>query len=479
MKLSFLSILFLALLMVTAPTAWAQSGNSTDQSKGQAASGTSRNSSVPAAQGTTDSTGQDTGQATTGNGSSSDVASGTSTSASPMTPWLPNAVNGETGSLDFLSSGERSNWVSAGISMMSTYDDNALSSSSQKVGNFGYMISPDISLQENRTRTALSFAYSPGFTMNQRLSPRYNAAHNLNLNFQYRLTEHLTARLHDGLLYGTTSFDRASGPDSLVGNNVLHQPNQAIVTPLTNQLTNYTGLDLIDQVGESTMVGASGTFSTLHFLGSPSTPDVTLANSQGWSGDVFYSTRIFARHSIGFTFSHQNLATYGDIGERADSNSLLLFYTFYVKPRLSISFFGGPNHSVNRMSDGKQSQWLLDAGATVGWQGLRTSLQLGAIHHVSDGGGLTGANRTYSVTFGVQRQVTRNLSTNFDLSYSHNSPLGQLGGNSFYAVNGTAGIERTIAQKVSVALMYGRNQQNFNSPVFASNTLANHNRACQ
>jgi hypothetical protein len=367
--------------------------------------------------------------------------------------------------------------MSAGVSVSATYDDNALSTSNQKVGNFGYMINPDISLQENRTRTALNLNYSPGFAMNQRLSPRYNAAQNLNFNFQYRISEHLTARLHDGLLYGTTSFDRASGTDPLVGNNVLYEPNQAIITPLTNQLTNYTGLDLIEQVGDSTMVGMSGTFSTLHFLGSPSTFNTMLADNQSWTGDAFYSTRIVGRHSIGLTFTRQNLATYGNIGERTDSDSLLMFYTLYVKPGVSVSFFGGPNHIINRMSGTKQSLWSPDAGATLVWQGLRTCLQLSAIHHVSDGGGLAGAVRNYAVNFGAQRQVTRNLTASLDFSYSYNSPLGQLGGNKFYALSATAGIERTIAQKVSVGLMCGRDQQNFNSPVVASDTLVNHNRA--
>jgi hypothetical protein len=473
MKSAFLTILLLSSLV----PAMAQSSD--DKGSDPQASQAPVNSSVPPAEGTSNSPAQPSPDAGAARNTSSDaVAANSSPSASPMTPWLPNAINGETGSLDFLSSSERSNWVSAGITVSSTYDDNALSTNNQKVGNVGYMVAPEISLQESRTRSSLGLSYSPGFTFNQRLSPNYDAEHNLNFNFSYRLTERLTARFHDGLVYGTTSFDKMTESQFALGENVLHRQNDAVITPLTNRLTNSAGVDLVDQIGETTMIGASGNFSRLHFLGTPSNSSVVLSDNQMWSADAFYSTRVSRRNSIGFTYTHQNLQTYDGIGQRVDSDSLLLFYTVYVKRGVSLSFLGGPNYTTVRTQSNttKQLQWVPEAGTTLGWQGLRTSFQAGAIYSVTDGGGLTGAVRSYSVNAGLRQQFTRQWSANVGLNYSYDDPLGSSAGNTFYAVNGTAGIQRTIAQRVSIALMYGRDHQSFNNKLIVTNPLADHNR---
>lgn len=463
------------LISVAATTVWAQSGAPAEQpTSQQSVSEAQTDSSASSAQ--NNSAPQAINQTASASDSNSENGSNSSPEASSMTPWLPSAINGETGSLSFLTNGERSNWLSAGITVSSTYDDNALSNNLQKVGNVGYLVMPNISLHESRPRTDLMLTYSPGFTFNQRLAPQYTAAHDLNFNFQYRLTEHVTARFKDDLLYGANSFDGLNQTHFEQGGNVLHHQNTAIVIPLSNQLTNTSGAELIDQVGENTMIGAGGYFSRLHFLGTSATNNL-LTDNQTWSGDGFFSTRISRRNSVGVTYSYQKLATYGSIGDHATTNSALIFYTLYVKPRVTLSFFAGPSYTTNELVSTRQSLWMADGGATLGWQGPRTSMQVSAIHNVSDGGGLTGAVRTYAVNAGIRRQFSRQWTGNIGVSYSSNDPLGTSGGNTFYAVDGTAGIERIIAQRVTIALMYGRDHQSFSNTAIVSNPLADHNRA--
>jgi hypothetical protein len=359
--------------------------------------------------------------------------------------------------------------------LASTYDDNAFSNNADKVGNVGYMVLPNISLRESRPRTDLIFSYSPGFTFNQRIAPQYTAAHELNLNFQYRLTEHVTARLHDDLIYGTNSFDRLNETPFEPGGSVLHQPNTAMLTPITNQLRNSAGADLIDQIGRGTMIGASGYFSRLHFLGS-STAAMGLLDNQFWSGDAFYSTRISRRSSLGATYSYQDVATLGSIEERTNSNTLLLFYTLYPKPGATLSFFAGPSYTRDKYASSTQTMWLVDGGFTLGWQGIRTSLQLTAIRTASDGGGLMGTVRTYSVNAGLRRQLTRRLLGTLNLAYSYNNPFVNPSTSNFYAVDGTAGMERTIGQRLSVAILYGRSHQTFGSSGSLANIVSDHNQ---
>jgi hypothetical protein len=395
-------------------------------------------------------------------------------SASPTTPWLPNAVNGETGSVASFEGGAM-NFIAAGVSMAGTYDDDAFSRNGSKVANVGYMVAPNIALHESRPRTDLSLSYSPGFSFNQRTSPQYSAAHKLAFEFQYRLTEHVTTRLREGLVYGSTSFNTFTETQFESSGSVLHESNSAVLTPLATRLTSSSGADLIDQIGEKTIVGVSGDFTRLHFLNGSSSRG--LLDNESWGADAFYSTRVSGNSSIGLTFSHQNLETLGSLREHTNSDSGLIFYTLYPKPRVTLSFFAGPSYVTNHLGSSEQSTWLVDGGVTLAWQGARTAIQLSAIHNVSDGGGLTGAVRSYSVNSAISRNFAHQFVGTVDVSYSENSVLAASSDDHFYAIDAGVGIQKTIFQRFGVGLMYSRDHQTAINPAVLSNVLSDHNRA--
>jgi hypothetical protein len=469
MKLLSLAMYFAVLVGGTG--AWCQATNSSPASCGSTISQTDQASSPKSER---QSSSQTASQPVSESDLSAANGATSATLGSPITPWLPNAVNGETGSISFFEGGE-TNFVSVGIAMAGTYDDNAFSDNRDKIGNVGYLVTPNISLRESRPRTDLILSYSPGFTFNQRTSPQYTAAHDLNFSVQYRLAEHVTARLREGLVYGATSFNALGENQFEPGASVLHQSNLAVVTPLEHRFASSSGADLIDQIAEKTMIGLSGNFARLHFLGGSASS--SLLDNQTWGADGFYSTRVSSHSSLGLTYSYQNLATLGSLGEHTNSNSGLIFYTLYPKPRVTLSFFAGPSYTTNRLGSTTQSMWLVDGGATLGWQGARTNIQFSAIHNVSDGGGLTGAARTYSVNVVARRQFDHQFVGTVGLSYSENSVLANLPGNHFYAVDGTAGIEKTIRQRFAIGLIYGRNHQTFANSGALSNNLVDHNRA--
>lgn len=463
MKLSLL--LMCLAISAGASGAWAQSGNPASSS-GQTDQPSSQSGKQPESRDATQpSPENDLSQV---NGATPEVF------ASPTTPWLPNAVNGETGSVALFEGGAV-NFIAAGVSVAGAYDDNAFSRNDGKVGNVGYMVAPNVALHESRPRTDLSLSYSPGLTFNQRTSPHYSAAHNLAFDFQYRLTEHVTTRLREGLVYGATSFNSSTETQFESSGSVLHQSNLAVMTPLASRLTSSSGADLIDQIGEKTIVGVSGDFTRLHFLNGSSTSG--LLDNESWGADGFYSTRVSANSSIGLTYSHQNLETLGSLGEHTNSDSGLIFYTLYPKPRVTLSFFAGPSYVTNHLGPSEQSTWLVDGGLTLGWQGARTNIQLSAIHNLSDGGGLTGAVRSYSVSSAIRREFAHQFVGTVDLSYSENSVLAASSGDRFYAIDGTVGIQKTILQRFGVALMYGRDHQTATNTGVLSNVLSDHNRA--
>ena len=393
---------------------------------------------------------------------------------SGSTQTLPDwtvSVNCDTNSLDLLSE-HKVNMISGGFSLTGSYDDNALNASGTGVGNAGMLFSPSVSVYQSRSRTFLTFNYFPGFTLNERLSPRYDIYQDSDFNLQFRLTEHATVRLHDSFLYGTSSFDQPSPDSSLSGQNILHQTNASVVTPLTNRLNNLGGADVVYHVAENTMVGASGNFSNLHFQ--QTATDTQLLDNQAQSADAFYQKTVSEHQAIGLTYTFQHLTTFGSPTENTITQSALLFDSISFTPSITLSVFAGPDRVSSGLGGISHTGWYTDGGVTFGWQGQRSSTRVGFIHHVADGGGLTGAVSAYSVVSGARQKFGANWTANLEIVYGHNTPLNSTVGDVFSSVIGNAGLERKFGQKLAITVAYGREHQMFGArPTLG---LSDHNR---
>jgi hypothetical protein len=412
-----------------------------------------------------------------------------SSQSSGQVPYHP-TVNGDTGSLAFSPEAERVNLLSGGMTLSNSYDNNAFATSGDQISNLGLMVNPSLSIVEERTRTLWTLNYNPGFLWNQRLTSRFQQDQNLDLNFQYRLTERLSTRIHSSFIDQSTSFKELNENPLLPGGNLLNQPNQSITTPLSTQLTNVSDIDVMDQIGEATNIGVTGTFNKLHFRDTTETP-VQLFNNETWSGAAFYSHHLSQRHTIGATYTFQKISTFGEILEHSQSQSLLLFYTMNVKPGMTVSVFAGPDHSITNDQfqyvlgpitipiNQTDSKWLVDEGATFAWQGQQTSARINLIHHVTDGGGFTGAVQLYSAIVGVRQQLSKTWTGDIELNYGDNNPLSHYFGNAFSGYGGTVGLDRTFREHLSVGMRYGRNFQKYETygTTTPSSLSANHNQA--
>ena len=369
--------------------------------------------------------------------------------------------NGDTQSLALLSE-SKANVLSGGFSLIGTYDDNALSSARGGVGNAGMLLSPTISFEQSRPRTFLIFNYLPGFTLNDRLSPRYDVYHDFNSSLQFRLTEHATVRIQDSFLYGANSFNRFAQEGSSVSDqNILHQSNSSTVTPLTSRLSNLGGADFMYRVAESTTIGVSANFNNLHFL--KSSVATRLLDTQAQSADAVYQKAISEHHAIGLTYTYQYLTTVGAASEKTTTQSILLFNSFSFFPNMTLAMFVGPDRVSSGILGTYRAQWHADGGLTFGWQGQTSSARIGFIHHVTDGGGLTGAVSTYSLVSGARQKLGANWIANVEFVYGHNSPLETALGPSFSSLIGNVGLQREFRHQFVVAVDYGREHQSFSS----------------
>jgi hypothetical protein len=387
----------------------------------------------------------------------------------PNTPWLPVGLNGETGSLGFSGTSAESQFA-VGLAASALYDDNVLSNNADKVGSFGYTITPNIAITEVRPRLSLAASYLGGYTQYQQQGSVFTQ--DLFLSMQYRLTEKLSLQLGDTFIRMDTSsrglYDNSSTPND----NPLEQPNNVIITPDALTTTNSSRVGLVYQPSQSTVMQVGGTFSIRNFADIVSGTNEALFDSKSGSANASYQHRILGSKSwLGASYIFQRILTSGQVTEAANTQTVQVSYTFAPTSNLSLSLFAGPDwlktqDNIVLTLFGTQiplhvpsSSLGVNAGGTFGWRGQRTSAGATFFRRVSDGGGLTGAVHGNNGTADFRRQLNEHWTAHVGLIYGQNDAVSILYGNSFRTISAQAGLQWTLRQNLNFSMTYARDQQ--------------------
>jgi hypothetical protein len=374
----------------------------------------------------------------------------------------PAAVNVEGSSLAYSTEMERSNYLRGGIAFISAYDSDVYSAADgSAVGDESYSIWPSIALDQATSRLRWGVAYNPGFTFYQHTSVRNESDQRLGANFTYRLSPHVTMTLADGFTRTSNILNQANLEPPVSIGGLLQSPNPGVIAPIADVLSNTGSAQISYQFSTNDMVGASGTFTELRYPNQAQAGGLFGASARG--GQAFYTRRISQRHYFGATYQYQMLLT--DPSEvNAKVQSVALFYTIMLKPSLSVSFFGGPQHSdVYGTGLVEQRMWSPEAGGGLGWQGKQTSVNVAAARRISDGGGLVGPVRSYSGSLAVRHQLFPHLTVSAVGAYSDSNVLDALptftsGG---HTISGSISAQRQWGQHFSTDLAYMRLHQNY------------------
>ena len=370
-----------------------------------------------------------------------------------------------------VSSGERSNYLRGGLAFTSAYTDNAIGSiSGQPVSDLSYSVAPFIALDETTSRLHWVFTYAPGFTFYQRESSRNETDQNASIDLQYRLSPHVTFSARDGFQKSSNVFNQPDLGGAAAVSGGTQEPNFSVIAPIADRLSNSGNVGLNYQFAANGMVGASGTFSNLHYPNQAEVPGLFDSSSQG--GSAFYSLRVSKMHYIGATYQYQRLVSNPTVGQNeTQTHALLFFYTLYATSRVSLSFFGGPQHSdtVQPPQPPLQLQipaaraWTPAAGGSMSWQGRLTNVALSYSHIISGGGGLSGAVKMDSASGSIRQQIARRLSGSIAGGYAQNDVLGSAlaGATNGHTVSGTASLQQALSQHISVQVGYTRLHQDY------------------
>jgi hypothetical protein len=393
----------------------------------------------------------------------------------------PPPVSGQSFSTEPTST-ERSNYLRGGVSFTTAYTDNVIGSTgpdSKPLSDISYSIFPSIALDETTSRLHWILQYAPGFTFYQRESGRNQADQNASVGVDYRLSPHVTFSAEDSFQKSSNLFnqpDLSSGSVSggTQGGNLL------VVAPVADLLRNTGNVGISYQFARNEMVGATGTFTNLHYPDQSVVPG--LFDSESQTGSAFYALRISKIHYVTVSYQYARLLSFPTEGQNeARTQAFFLSYTISPSKQFSFSVFGGPQYadiSPQYYLGGTTPQpgsrtWTGAGGASVSWQGKVTSVAVGYSHIVANGGGLIAPTQTDSATAAFRQRLSRTLGASLTAAYLNNAVIGGLsqvatGSTNGHGILGTASLQQQLGQHMNLQLGYTRLHQNYNVTAISS-----------
>jgi len=371
---------------------------------------------------------------------------------------------------------ERSNYLRGGVTFLTAYSDNVLGttgSTGAPVSDVSYSVWPTVALDETTTRLHWTLNYAPGFTFYQRTSSRNEADQNASINFQYRLSPHVTFSAADGFQKSSNVFNQPDLASAGAVSGGAQGAGPSVIAPIADQLHNAGNVDITYQFARNEMIGAGGTFTNLHYPDQTQVPGLFDSESQG--GSAFYAYRVSQMHYLGVAYQYQRLLSFlFQAQNETQTHAILGFYTLSPSKRFSISFFGGPQYldigpqfavGITTPVPGSQ-MWKPAGGASMNWQGQITSVAVSYSHMVSSAGGLIGAVQADTAGASFHQQLTRSLGASLSGGYSESTIVGGLpqtsASSNGHTVSGTASVQQLFGQHLNVQLGYTRLHQNYN-----------------
>jgi hypothetical protein len=392
--------------------------------------------------------------------------------AAPM--HTPPPVSGAAYSTDFASENQ-SNILRAGLTVGAAYS-NDVQGGTNPVRDMSYTIWPTLALDTTTTRMHWDISYAPGFTFYQRESSLNQGNQNLAVDFQYRLSPHVTVSLRDSFQKTNNPFNQ---PNPLAATSVSGSApitNLAVITPVADQLSNAANAQLTYQISAGGMIGVSGTFSSLQYLNSAEASG--LFNSHSTGGSAFYSRLLRQKYYVGVSYQYQGFSTNQGAAPgntqaqnqtqpqtQTQTQTIFFFCTINLKPTLSLSLSAGPQHYEATQSPQPPSRsWSPMTMASLSWRGQRTSFAASYSGIVTSGSGLAGAYHSNTANLSGAWQLSRTWSVGLSASYSLYKTvtpffLGSSSGG--HTVSGTASVQHPLGEHLAIQAGYTRLQQSY------------------
>lgn len=398
-------------------------------------------------------------------------------------PQIPAVLGGRGTSLTFLSEMKRSNFLRGGINIGAGYDDNANLAPSGGVGNTTFSVFPNIAIEQSTSRMRWDLGYAAGLTVNQQLSNQNQVLQALRFDSEFRLSPHVNLRAAEDFSMTTGTFGAGAGSGFQPGPG---GTNGTLITPLANSRSSQTVLETNYHFALKDLVGASGSFSNLHYS-DVSTGAGSLGDTSTAAGSAFWLHRLLGADWAGISYRFQRIVF--DPSGESRVHTFSVMDTLDLSKRFTLSAFIGPEYSNNNgvaatgPDAGQVSNfgaWAVAFGVEGAWHKERTSVTAGYSKRTSDGGGVLGAVRLQNVHAAFRRELFPGWAATFGGSYGGNQGVTLSSAASATTINSAsvgATLERSITRSLGFQISYLHYFQNQSgSSVPLQNIDANRNR---
>jgi hypothetical protein len=251
-------------------------------------------------------------------------------------------------------------------------------------------------------------------------------------------------------------------------------PQQAVIPPTANQITNGTNGQITYQCGENCLIGVTGAYSSLRF--SNSTQLTGLYNSSSGTASTFYARRFRAKYYLGASYQFQDLSSYPPGTLNASSTHtqtqlLFGFLTAYLNPSFTVSLSIGPQHYITTQTDLPTTRsWSPVAKVSASWQGSRTRLAASYSRIVTNAGGLNGIFQSNSADISASWRLCRTWTIGIGASYfAYQDLMAALSPSSTegHTTLGTVSVQHPLGEHFSLQAGYNHVQQTYHSTVSA------------
>lgn len=351
----------------------------------------------------------------------------------------------------------RQNRLTAGLLFTAAYDDNLLAGlEAFPISARSYIIEPNIGLSSRTARTRGTLLYTAGFMFYDPTSELNDVTQNLAADFSYRFTRHTLFSVQETFQQNSTVF---SSPYLLAGFGISGSPDYvapALIQPYIGQVMNTTNVHFGYQFSRSSMVSASGYFSSFNFSGTGRAEGLYDSLSGGGSGS--YARRLGRSQFLGLSYRYsRSNSTPGD--STTESQYETAFYSVVLPSHFSLSVGGGPEHTATTSPGNPSSQhWDPSGNASLGWQKLRQAYALSYSRSVTTGWGFLGAYTSDTASAVANWQLTNRITAGLTGNYANTSQASAPIANytpTGHFIYGRATVQYKLGEHLNVVGEYG------------------------